>query len=83
MHSVEVSGGVFGRRDLLPSSEILEVTTMCGHGMVPKSLVRHLLGRIEQGDITLQQAAHKLARPCQCGIFNPQRAQILLRRLSS
>lgn len=82
-HSVEVSGGIWGRRDLLPSREILEITTMCGHGMVPQSLVRHMLTLLDQGDITPMQAAQKLARPCQCGILNPQRAQFLLQQLSS
>lgn len=34
MHTVEFSGGIHGKLELLPDRPILEVATMCGHGMV-------------------------------------------------
>ena len=81
MHTVEFSGGIHGRIDLLPETPILEITTMCGHGMVAANLVKEMLKQIKKGKKTLQEAALELARPCQCGIFNPKRAELLLEKL--
>ena len=81
MHTVEFSGGIHGRIDLLPKTPILEITTMCGHGMVAANLVKEMLKQIKKGKKTLQEAALELARPCQCGIFNPKRAELLLEKL--
>jgi hypothetical protein len=78
MHTVEFSGGIHGKLELLPEEPILEVTTMCGHGMVASNLVDEMVKQIKKGKKTVEEAAIELAKPCQCGIFNPKRAEKLL-----
>jgi len=80
-HTVEFSGGVHGKLELLPERPILEITTMCGHGMVANNLVREMAKQIKKGKKTVQEAALELAKPCHCGIFNPKRAHIMLEKL--
>ena len=78
MHTVEFSGGIHGKLELLPQRPILEITTMCGHGMVAVNLVREMVRQIKKGKKSLEEAAVELAKPCQCGVFNPKRAEALL-----
>lgn len=80
-HTVENSLGIFGQYRKLPSDEILQLTTMCGHGMVPANLVERVMVEIKRGKKTLREGAVELTRPCHCGIYNPIRAEQLLRRL--
>ena len=80
-HTVENSLGIFGRLERLPREEILQITTMCGHGMVPANLVKKIINEIRRGKKTIREAALELTRPCVCGIFNPVRAEYLLKRL--
>lgn len=82
-HTVNHSLGVWGKTELLPKREILEISTMCGHGMVSFELIKDMAAQVSAGKITVQRAAQRLARPCECGIFNPLRAQRLLQRLVS
>lgn len=79
-HTVEFSGGIHGQLGLLPEEPILEITTMCGHGMVASNLVKEMAKQVKKGKNTLQEAAVELAKPCQCGIFNPKRAESLLEK---
>jgi hypothetical protein len=78
-HTVEHSLGVWGDTKQLPNGEALEFSTMCGHGMVSFNLVQEAIEDVSLGRSTTAEAALKLARPCVCGIFNPQRAEELLR----
>lgn len=78
MHTVEFSGGVHGRLERLPEKAVLEITTMCGHGMVASNLVREMVRQIKKGKKSLEAAGVELAKPCQCGVFNPKRAEALL-----
>ncbi len=80
-HTIEHSLGVFGHLKKLPSEEILQLTTMCGHGMVPANLVEKTIAEIKRGKKTFKEGALELTRPCHCGIYNPIRAEQLLRRL--
>ncbi|BCV23591.1 hypothetical protein [Gelria sp. Kuro-4] len=80
-HTVEYSLGVHGAVERLPERSLLEVTTMCGHGMVSFNLVRRMVREIEAGRRTAEDAAQELARQCICGVFNPARAAELLTRL--
>lgn len=82
-HTVEHSLGVHGRTERLPEEKILEITTMCGHHTVSPYLAMHLAERIRAGKTTCEKAAQELARMCTCGIFNPHRAEKILRRLTS
>lgn len=77
-HAMEYSLGVLGRTEKLPEPEISQITTMCGHAMVSQGLVRRLIRKIKQGEITPEEAGVELAKPCQCGVFNPVRAAELL-----
>ena len=80
MHTVEFSGGVHGKLGLLPEKSVLEITTMCGHGMVASNLVREMVRQIKKGKKSLEEAGRELAKPCQCGVFNPKRAEALLKK---
>ncbi len=80
-HTVEHSMGIFGQLQKLPSDNLLQLTTMCGHGMVPANLVERVVAAIKRGKTTFREGAIELTRPCHCGIYNPIRAERLLRRL--
>jgi hypothetical protein len=80
-HTIEHSLGIFGRTKKLPREEILQLTTMCGHGMVPANLVEKTVAQIKRGKKTFREGALELTRPCHCGIYNPVRAEQLLRKL--
>lgn len=80
-HTIEFSGGVHGRTELLPDEKTLSLTTMCGHGMIAKALVKHLAGRVKRGKLSMEEAAVEMARPCQCGIFNTDRAKRLIQEI--
>ena len=77
-HSVNYSLGIFGRMDLLPDENVLELTTMCGHSMISENLVLKMINLIQSGKITPEEAAKEIAKPCVCGIFNVHRATELL-----
>lgn len=79
-HSINYSLGIFGRTDLLPAEEVLEYITMCGHGMISRNLVIKLIEDVRRGRKTVKEAAIQMAQPCVCGIFNPDRAEKLLRK---
>ena len=81
-HTVEWSIGIWGRTDLLPSEEVMQITTMCGHGMVAAALVERLVLEVKRERMSAEEAALQLARPCVCGIFNPVRASMLLRAMA-
>lgn len=78
IHTIAQSLGVWGKTELLPRKEVLEITTMCGHAMVSSRWVGKMIEDIKKGKTTPEKAAKKLAKPCECGIFNPTRAAELL-----
>ena len=80
-HTVEHSLGIHGNTVKLPDEGVLEITTMCGHALVSASLVTHLADRIESGEMDFKAASTELSRGCACGIFNPYRAEKLLKKL--
>jgi hypothetical protein len=43
--------------------------------------VERLITEVKRGKKTVGEAALELTRPCHCGIYNPVRAEHLLRRL--
>jgi len=81
-HTVNYSLGVHGRTGKLPSEEVLEIATMCGHSLVTGGLVKKLVADVRRGKVSPEKAAEKLARNCLCGIFNPRRAARLLRLIA-
>jgi hypothetical protein len=74
-HSVEYSLGFQGRVERLPDRVVLEIGTMCGHGMIAHNLVKKLLDWVKEGRRTPKEATQYLARFCSCGVFNTTRAQ--------
>ena len=80
-HSVEHSLGVWGAKDRLPEREILEVNTLCGHGMVSFNLIRKMVEYVKLRRLTPQKAANLMAKCCECGAFNPVRAEQLLEKI--
>jgi hypothetical protein len=77
-HSVEYSLGFRDPRNHLPRSQILELATMCGHGMVAFSLAQKMIDMVREGRRTPAQAVAALARFCPCGVYNPSRALRLI-----
>ena len=77
-HSVEHSLGIWGAKDRLPEREILEVNTLCGHGLVSFNLIRKMVEYVRLRRLTAKEAARTLAKCCECGVFNPARAEQLL-----
>lgn len=77
-HTANFSLGIWGKTEKLPDENTLEVTTMCGHGLIAASLVKFLVDEIKAGRKTPEAAAKELAPQCACGIFNPTRATKLL-----
>lgn len=80
-HSVEHSVGFWGAKDRLPEREILEFNTMCGHGMVSFNLVRKMIEYVKLRRLTPKKAAKIMAKCCECGVFNPIRAEMLLEKI--
>ena len=77
-HSAEHSLGFWGTKDRLPEREILEFNTMCGHGMVSFNLIRKMIEYVKLRRLTPKKAAKIMAKCCECGVFNPVRAEMLL-----
>ena len=77
-HSVGYSLGFEGKVDKLPSSQVMALSTMCGHGMVSHSLAKKMVDFVKEGRRTPEQACSYMARFCSCGVFNPSRAKRLL-----
>jgi post-segregation antitoxin (ccd killing protein) len=77
-HSVEYSIGLRGRVDRLADAQTLELSTMCGHGMVSAAFARKMLDWVRENRRTPAEAAAYMTRFCSCGVFNTLRAERLL-----
>jgi hypothetical protein len=82
-HSVEYSLGFQGRLEKLPEARTLELSTMCGHGMVSAAFARKMLDWVKENRRTPAEAAAYMARFCSCGVFNIERAKRLLEEVRS
>lgn len=80
-HTVQFSLGNFGKKELLPEEEILEITTMCGHHMITPNLVEKLASDIKAGKISCEEAVRVMSEQCVCGVFNKGRACKLMEAL--
>lgn len=78
-HTINFSLGIFGKTEKLPDENTLQITTMCGHHMVPDDLVQRKRKEVKEGKITADEAAEELATYCPCGIFNQVRASEILK----
>jgi hypothetical protein len=81
-HTVEHSLGIHGKIEKLPDDKVVEVNTMCGHGMVAYSLIEDLAMKVSKGRTTAAKAAEKLAKQCHCGVFNTTRAERLIQEIA-
>lgn len=79
-HTVNIPLGTFGNKKKLPDNNMLEILTMCGHGMVCKEHADYVLKRVKKGLMSAEDAAKELARPCTCGIFNVERTKQIIER---
>lgn len=82
-NAVNTSLGIWGKTDLLPEQGVLDISTMCGHGMVPFALIKDCIGKIKKGVMTPRKAAEKLSSLCDCGIFNVDRAEAIFIQLTA
>lgn len=73
-HTINFSLGVWGNKAVLPSEDILAVTTMCGHHMISARIVQRMVDDVLDGRISAADAGVELGRLCPCGIFNHVRA---------
>ena len=82
-HSVNTSLGVWGNTDKLPKNQYSrDISTMCGHSMVPVAIIEKYADRIRKGKMTPEEAAKKLTPLCTCHVFNTQRAAELLAKMA-
>jgi hypothetical protein len=77
-HSVEYSLGFSGRVEKLPDSTVLELTTMCGHGMVSANFAKKMVDWSKENRRSPADLARTMARFCSCGVFNISRAERIL-----
>lgn len=80
-HSVNLSLGVFGKKELLSSMDILEITTMCGHHLVSPLLVQKMISDIKKGKMSAKEGSIEIARPCICGFVNQERVEKIIERV--
>jgi len=77
-HSVGYSLGFEGATEKLPNTQMLKLTTMCGHGMISASMAKKMIDWVKEGRRTPSQAVTYMARFCSCGVYNPSRAKRIL-----
>jgi hypothetical protein len=77
-HSVGYSLGFQGKTEKLPNTQVLMLTTMCGHGMIGTNLAHKMIDWVKEGRRTPEQAVTYMARFCSCGVYNPSRAKRIL-----
>lgn len=77
-HSVGYSLGFEGNTDKLPATQVLSLSTMCGHGMISHSLAKKMIDWVKEGRRTPEEAVTYMARFCSCGVYNPSRAKRIL-----
>lgn len=77
-HSVEYSLGFCGRVDKLPDATTLELTTMCGHGMLSAQFAKKMIDWAKENRRSAAELAKTMARFCSCGVFNISRAERIL-----
>ena len=55
-HTINLSLGIWGKTELLPGPEVLEFSTMCGHGLVPTALFERAQADIASGRCTRRRS---------------------------
>jgi len=82
-HSVEHSLGIWGDKARMPDEKTLEILTMCGHGLVSANLIKLMADAVRNNEKTAYEVAGEMAKLCLCGIFNTERAALMLKEIAS
>jgi hypothetical protein len=77
-HSVGYSLGFEGKTEKLPATQVLALSTMCGHGMISSNLAKKMIDWVKEGRRTPEEAVTYMARFCSCGVYNPARAKRII-----
>ena len=77
-HSVGYSLGFEGKTEKLPATQVLALSTMCGHGMISSNLAKKMIDWVKEGRRTPEEAVTYMARFCSCGVYNPSRAKRII-----
>ena len=77
-HAATYSLGIWGKTEQLPPDDVLNIITMCGHGMISAARLNSVADDVRAGRKSAEDAAKELAKQCDCGVFNPSRAAKLL-----
>jgi hypothetical protein len=80
-HSIEYSLEFNDPHENLPDSQVLSLSTMCGHGMISFNMAKKMIEMVCEGRRSPEEASNTLARFCSCGIFNPERARRILEEI--
>ena len=80
-HSINYSLDIWGKKEKLPDEEILQFTTMCGHGLIAENLVKDITDKVKKGKMTPEAGAKKMGAPCVCGFYNPERSLKILKEM--
>lgn len=79
-HSIGYSLGFEGSTEELPNKDVLMLTSMCGHSMISAGLANKMIDWVKERRRAPGQAAAYMARFCSCGVYNPSRAERILRK---
>ena len=77
-HSAGYSLGFEGISDNDPAKYVLQLSTMCGHGMISQTLARKMIDFVKENRRSPDECVAALSRFCSCGIFNPTRARRII-----
>jgi len=80
-HSVEQSLGFWGANDKLPERDVMEMNTLCGHGLVSFNFIRKMIDYVKMRRLTPAEAAKIMGKACECAVFNTVRAERLLEKM--
>jgi len=80
-HSVEQSLGFWGANDKLPERDVMEMNTLCGHGLVSFNFIRKMIDYVKMRRLTPAEAAKIMGKSCECAVFNTVRAEKLLEKM--
>jgi hypothetical protein len=79
-HTVNMSLGTWGKKQLLPRKPVLKLCTMCGHALISSKLAEDMIDQVSKNIKTSEEAAVELGKQCTCNIFNTVRGSKILRR---
>ncbi len=79
-HSINYALGFRGSPYRLPDRNVLELTTLCGHGLISNNFARKMINMVKEKRVTPKKAAGYMSTFCACGAFNTTRAVRILRR---